>query len=117
MFNSVVITHPEYGIFVGEGLGLAFWSKLDAVGQNSAAVFENETQARSFVADIAVPVAKQSFSYVQLETEDGYHASIPELQAAGLGDLLGHLGTGENVVGMKVNAEDREANYGQVVRG
>lgn len=103
MFNSVVITHPEYGIFVGEGLGLAFWSKLDAVGQSSAAVFENEADARSYIADIAVPVAKQSFGYVQLETEDGYHASISELQAAGLGELIGHLGTGENVVGMKVN--------------
>lgn len=110
MFNSVVITHPEYGIFVGEALGLAFWSKLDAVGQNSAAVFENEADARSYIADIAVPVAKQSFSYVQLETEDGYHASIPELRTGGLGGLLGHLGSGENVVGMKVNGTDALAS-------
>jgi hypothetical protein len=106
MFNSTVITHPEYGIFVGECLGLAFWSKLDAVGQNTAAIFENELQAQAYIGDIKAPVEKNSFSFINMTTEDEFHASVPELRAAGLGELIGHLGSGENVVGMKVNSRD-----------
>jgi hypothetical protein len=41
-----------------------------------------------------------------MTTEDEFHASVPELRAAGLGELIGHLGSGENVVGMKVNSRD-----------
>ena len=33
---SCVIFHPEMGIYLGSFIGFAFWSKLDAAGQDFA---------------------------------------------------------------------------------
>jgi len=40
-----VLTHPEMGVYLGSGLGLGFWSKLDPCGQSAAITFENRVQA------------------------------------------------------------------------
>jgi len=102
MYKSVAVAHPKFGIFVGAALGLAFWSKLDAVGQNNAAVFETAEEAKEFISNIQLPEDVRDFSYVEVETADEFFATIEELEDAGLGNLLGHLGTGEKVVGMEM---------------
>ena len=28
-----VISHPEHGVFIGTGLGLAFWTNMECAGQ------------------------------------------------------------------------------------
>lgn len=43
--TGYVIYNDENGIFIGECLGMGFWSKLDPVGQPEAVAFENTTIA------------------------------------------------------------------------
>src|SRR5690606_39754669 len=40
--RQVVITHPDMGIYLGNFIGLGFWSLLDSVGQNAAPTFDSE---------------------------------------------------------------------------
>src|SRR5690606_16333302 len=110
MHKSFAVTHPEYGVFVGAALGLAFWSKLDAVGQDRAAVFETAEEAREFFSNI--PEDVKNFSFVELETSEEFFATIKELEDGGLGNLLGHLGSGERVVGMEIDEAPAEYSPG-----
>lgn len=43
-----VLAHAELGVFVGAAMGLAFWSRLDSVGQVVAATFASEEDALDF---------------------------------------------------------------------
>lgn len=36
-----LLTHPEMGTYIGNALGLGFWSKLDPVGQDAAVTFDS----------------------------------------------------------------------------
>jgi hypothetical protein len=81
--HSFVICHPEMGVFLGVCLGLAFWSKLDSVGQDHAPAFDSEAQAEVFMAgwDNGRP---QGVTLVPvLPDKDGY-ASVATCVAAGL---------------------------------
>ena len=40
-----VLYSERDGVFIGHGLGLGFWSKLDPVGQNCAVTFKSEEDA------------------------------------------------------------------------
>lgn len=46
--TDYVIAHAELGVFVGAAMGLAFWSRLDSVGQTVAATFASEEEALDF---------------------------------------------------------------------
>lgn len=80
---AVVIYSDKDGVFLGVALGLAFWSKLDPVGQTSAATFESETQAEEFMAtwDLGRPADARC---VPVVPDDGEHASIAACVRAGL---------------------------------
>lgn len=88
---SVVITHPDYGIFVGHAIGLGFWSRLDAAGQDTACVFESEQQAREFIRTWKTNSNPDDYEYQEVACADGFHATVEELRAAGLQDQLGDL--------------------------
>lgn len=111
MYKNVAVAHPEYGIFVGVALGLAFWSKFDAVGQNSVAVFETVDQAKELLSKIEVPMSIKQFRFVEIETDNEFYATIKELKEVGLGDLLGHLGTGENSIGMAIKEDEPDGAF------
>jgi hypothetical protein len=49
MKTTYVIYHEEIGIYLGECLGLMFWSKLDSVGQEAAPTWPTEEEALEFV--------------------------------------------------------------------
>lgn len=46
-----ILIHAEMGIFLGSGMGLGFWSKLDAVGQEEAVTFESLPAAAKALSD------------------------------------------------------------------
>lgn len=50
---NYVVTHPEWGVFVGLGGGLAFWSKIDPVGQPAVVCFATEADAQIVVVGIS----------------------------------------------------------------
>jgi hypothetical protein len=49
-YRKYVLTHPEWGIYLGHALGLGFWTLLDVVGQEQACVFDTVEQARKHIA-------------------------------------------------------------------
>jgi hypothetical protein len=44
-----VLHHPEAGIYLGNFLGMGFWSHLDPVGQPQAVTFATETEALTHI--------------------------------------------------------------------
>ncbi|MFJ1470178.1 hypothetical protein [Massilia orientalis] len=47
---AFVIYSEEEGVFIGECLGLGFWSKLDPVDQDCAVTFSSVDAAEAFMA-------------------------------------------------------------------
>ncbi|WP_371436218.1 hypothetical protein [Polaromonas sp.] len=80
---AVVITHPEMGIYLGNCMGLGFWSKIDAVGQPSAVTFVSKEDATEFMKtwDGGVP---EGVDFKEVVPADGGFASIAACVAAGL---------------------------------
>lgn len=99
--KKIAIAHSEYGIYIGQALGLGFWSKLDSAGQDKVVVFDTVEDAKEFLSEFKVPVDAANYEFPEVEVLDEWYADIGELRAAGLGDLLGKLETGETV-GMKI---------------
>lgn len=81
--SAFVITHPEWGIYLGMCMGLGFWSKMDPVGQSAACTFESIEQAREFMAtwDNGEPAG---VSFAPVVPDDGTFATIAACVAAGL---------------------------------
>ncbi len=91
---AIVITHPERGIFVGLGMGLAFWSRWDAADQDRVATFADVAQARDHVAAWEGDDPADAFGYVDVPVGDVSpepYATVAKLTEAGLGDMLGEL--------------------------
>lgn len=85
--SGVVIVHPEHGIFVGVGLGLAFWSNLDCAGQTQAPLIPDEAEARAFVDSWRNSPGADAFTYHPVTSAADRYATIEELDAAGLAHL------------------------------
>lgn len=81
--SRVVITHREWGIYLGSCFGMGFWTKLDPVGQDSAVTFSSEREARAIIDIWESKPAPDDIHCAWVSTETGY-ASIDECVAAGL---------------------------------
>ena len=88
--TRVVITHPEMGIYLGTFLGLGTWSLLDPAGQDAAVSFAGENVAADVIRTWERNGDPAAYTFVPV-AGDGPWVDIPELQAAGLGDLLGEM--------------------------
>lgn len=86
---SVVITHPKKGVFLGD----AFWSMINCGSRTQAMAFRTADAARAFLAQTKDRGAACSFVDIAGTKKQ---ATVDDLKAAGLGDLLG---------GMKENVE------------
>lgn len=84
--KRIVIVHHEMGIFIGAGMGIAFWSMLDCADQFTAVCFNDEQDARSFVDEWVPKQDPNDYRYVEIDSAGGW-ATIPELSAAGLKEM------------------------------
>jgi hypothetical protein len=90
--QKFVITHPEMGIYVGNAMGMGFWSNLDAVGQDSVPVFDTAEEARSHVSEWDDHNDPDGYGYESVEvTDEATFATADELKEAGLSGMLGEL--------------------------
>ena len=96
---SVVIVHDEMGVFIGVGLGLAFFSMLDTGGQTECATFEHEIEARAFVESWDEQNDPNNYRYVTVAT-NAHHVGIELLVKAGLADMIGKLLEETSTAGM-----------------
>jgi len=85
--HRYVITHPEWGIYLGECMGLGFWSKLDSCGQPAAVTFETMSDAEVVMSswDSGRPAEAGTAPVV---ADDGEYASIAACVRAGLDGWL-----------------------------
>ncbi len=82
MNSSFIVTHPEWGIFLGAAMGLAFWSELESAGQDSACTFGSEADAKAFIAEWPQEVSLWCAIKPITTAEPGF-ATVTELIAAG----------------------------------
>lgn len=85
-----VITNKELGVYLGNFIGLGFWSKLDSAGQTHATVFENVEQAKDHVRSWDNHNDPADYGFHEVATQE-HGASIDLLKEAGLGHLLGDM--------------------------
>lgn len=85
MTAGVVIVHPEWGIFVGVSLGLAFWSALDSVGQEQVPVMTADQAVLLLASWHDLPGGyRDAMKFYPVRTAHAQYATIEELDAAGL---------------------------------
>jgi hypothetical protein len=83
---EIVITHPEMGIYLGNCLGLGFWTLIDPVGQPEATTFPDADTARTHIASWDENNDPTDYSFVEVAS-----GSILALKAAGLEPLMGDM--------------------------
>jgi len=81
--RAYVITHPEWGIFLGHFLGLGFWSKLEPAGQPTAPTFPTIGEAEGFMATWTSG-RPAGVSLIPVNPDHGTYASAGACIAAGL---------------------------------
>lgn len=81
---SVVIVHPDLGVYLGSCLGLGFWSKMDPVGQPAAVTFPSAEVASSFIAGSLDPAWRNDLTVVEVMADSDGYASIESCVRAGL---------------------------------
>lgn len=79
---AFVLVHPELGVYLGNALGLGFWSKLDNAGQNSAVTFPSPEAALEHAG--TWDTQQDGLTTVQVNSDSGDWASIEVCVAAGL---------------------------------
>lgn len=86
-----VITHPDWGIYLGNFLGLGFFSMLDSGGQKEACVFRDRNDAEAYVSTWAANNDVDDYVYIPVSTQHAQYATIDELRVAGLCEWLGDM--------------------------
>lgn len=91
MTRRFVIYTPELGVYLGNCMGMGFWSKLDPVGQPAAVTFETPDKAQQHVntwdtkpAAILLFVAVVADVGADEDRPSMYWASVTACVAAGL---------------------------------
>jgi hypothetical protein len=80
-----VIYSEEAGVYLGSCMGMGFWSKMDPVGQDAAAVFPTVNDINAYVQSVDNPANFPKFTAVQVEIDvNEQWASIQSCVNAGL---------------------------------
>lgn len=90
--KSFVIVHPKLGIYLGNAMGLGFFSNLDCAGQDLACIFDTEDQAREHVSGWDDNNDPELYGYVGVDVAARW-ATIEELEAAGLKEFTQQMRT------------------------
>ena len=91
-----IIVSKEIGVYLGSCFGLHFWSKIDAVGQDSAIVFPSVNEARGFLNMYPAKFSVGDFVAIKkVVTSNDHYASIAECVAVGVPDWSDQLKRGD----------------------
>lgn len=82
---AVVIHSDELGVFLGECMGLGFWSKLDAVDQDSAVAFSSPAAAQEFMSSGDWPA---DATFIEVDVEEHGYATMEACIRAGIAPWL-----------------------------
>ncbi len=81
--GPVVIYHDKDGVFLGECLGLGFWSKVETAGQPSAVTFKDIEDAEEFMKTW-ISGRPCGVKLVPVVADERGHASVEACIQAGL---------------------------------
>lgn len=84
MNHRYVLYSNTQGVYLGNFMGLGFWSKLDPAGQDSAPTFRSESEAGSHMATWDTPVLDARLVPVVEDIIEPEYASVAQCVAAGL---------------------------------
>ena len=84
MNAGYLLIHPEWGIYLGEFIGLGFWSKLDSVGQTYAVVFLSQREALEFASKTFPTTESTRMETTPILTKRRQYALLEEIVEAGL---------------------------------
>lgn len=76
-----LITHDDWGIYLGSFCGLGFWSSLDAVGQTFAVTFLSVEEAKEFVRTWESGSNTDDYKFIEIVA--GEYVGILELREMG----------------------------------
>ncbi len=88
---AYVLTHPEHGIYIGSCMGLGFWSKLDAAGQDAVCTFVSEAEAAEYIQSWDGGHNPADYQLKPVTPSLDNYATVADLRAAGLEALLGEM--------------------------
>ncbi len=93
MSERIVVAHPEWGIFIGQGFGLGFWSRQEAAGMKEVSSFGSREEAVAAMLAWRVDDGSEAYDFRRVSVPDGQtRASVEHLRAAGFGTReLGQL--------------------------
>lgn len=81
-YQGYILYTEDKGIFIGDFLGLGFWSNWDPGDQDHAVVFESKEIAEQVISSwLAHP---GNYRLVAIKHEKPHYASREEISAAGL---------------------------------
>lgn len=86
-----VIVHPEWGIYAGSALGLAFFSLHDVGAQQVAATFETKAQAIEHIKswkNEGLEFDPADFRFYDVACDDPMFATPDEMAAAGIPNAM-----------------------------
>jgi hypothetical protein len=86
-----VLVHRRQGIFVGEMMGLGFWSKMDSIEQTSVQCFENIQGLISWIITWKQGNDPLDYDYAVVEVGQPHEATVRELKSSGLGHMIGDM--------------------------
>lgn len=120
---SLVVNHQQWGVFVGHSMGMAFWSKLDPAGQESAPVFNSAEEVAALMGPLWLKIKDQvALVYVtpDIHLDRVSWASMKACVAAGLDmwttdttprDTPAGQADAAGADGLDANEEDEAAAY------
>lgn len=90
--RRVVITHPEFGVYLGSAMGMGFWSQIDSAGQQEAVTFSNIDDAKAHIRSWDENNRVEPYSFLGIDVSPGtQHVNAEQIVAAGGFSYLGEL--------------------------
>lgn len=78
-----VLYSEEWGVFLGEAMGMGWWSKLDPIDQPAAVTFASPDEAKPLLEKSDPPIP-DGYRFVEVTPSDGHYATISDIVKAGL---------------------------------
>lgn len=86
-----VVSHPEWGVYAGHALGLAFFSLQDVGAQENAVTFDSRAEAEQHIASWrgdGPEFDPATFDYHDVACDDPRFATPDEMAAAGIPEAM-----------------------------
>jgi hypothetical protein len=83
LIDGFIIHSKDWGVYLGNCIGLGFWSELDACGQAEAVTFPTKESAEKHVAEWETQPPADT-TYIPIKTTKDYCATIAECVSVGV---------------------------------